>query len=179
MPDDVPLLNYRAHFQYLHDHQATTLGADMTFGEFVKYLQGAGELVDEVLDSDSYVSTVPMYNFSVPQQIKHWVDLLIVDHRMADTNVPILSGRPALLIVTKGGGYRPGTPKEGWDHATPLRTILESTWGLDLTVVDVELTMAMNNPAMSELVPIAQMERTTAEEQTVAWATMMASSPQP
>lgn len=128
-------------------------------------------VTDELLDNDAYLITTAMYNFSVPQQLKHWVDLIICDPRAADTNVPILSGRPALVVIAKGGAYGPGTPKEGLDHATPwLRTILESTWGLGLTVVELELTMAEHNPAMSDLVAVAQQLRTTAEANAVDWA---------
>jgi FMN-dependent NADH-azoreductase len=60
--------------------------------------------------------------------------------------------RPAYLIVARGGAYGPGTPKEGWDHATPwLRRIFEDTWGLHLQLIEVELTLAEVNPEMESL----------------------------
>lgn len=131
----------------------------------------AEEVVDELLDCDAYLLAVPMYNFSVPQQLKHWVDLVIVDPRGADTRVQILKDRPALAVVTKGGAYGPGTPMEGCDSVTPwIQTILGRTWGLDLTIVEVELTMAQHNPAMEHLVPFAKQLRATAEEQVLRWA---------
>ena len=103
--------------------------------------------------------------------------VLIVDERAEDTSVPILADRPGLLVVTKGGGYRPGSPKAGWDHATPfLRQGLGSMWGLDLTVADAELTMAHVNPAMRDLVPVAERERAEAERTAVDWAVSTAAA---
>ncbi len=43
----------------------------------------------------------------------------------------------------RGGGYGAGTPREGWDHATPyLLRILGDVWGADVTLVEAELTLA-------------------------------------
>jgi FMN-dependent NADH-azoreductase len=112
----------------------------------------AAELVDELLAADAVLVAMPLYNFCVPQQLKHWVDLVICDARAADVNVPLLPGRPALLVAARGGGYAPGTPRAGWDHATPwVQRILGDVWGLDLTVAAAELTAAGFNPAMAHL----------------------------
>ncbi|MEU9169056.1 hypothetical protein AB0D34_14845 [Streptomyces sp. NPDC048420] len=34
-----------------------------------------------------------------------------------------LKGKPAVLTLSRGGGYGPGTPKEGWGHATPYLSL--------------------------------------------------------
>lgn len=120
----------------------------------------AAELVDELLAADVYVFAVPMYNFGVPQQVKHWIDLVICDPRAADVSVPLLPGRPAVLVEARGGGYGPGTPRDGWNHATPfLRTVLTDVWGLELEVVSAELTAADYNPAMANLRDLARQLR--------------------
>jgi FMN-dependent NADH-azoreductase len=112
----------------------------------------AGELVDELLAADALVLAVPMYNFGVPQQVKHWADLVITDPRARDVNRPLLPGRPAVLVTVAGGAYGPGTPRHGWDHATPwLSHLLGDLWGLDLTVVAAELTAAAADPALAHL----------------------------
>ena len=68
--------------------------------------------------------------------------------------------------MTRGGGYGPGTPKEGWDHATPyLRRILADVWGADLTVVERELTLVGVNPAMDGLKDLAARAKTIAEDE--------------
>jgi len=79
----------------------------------------AGRLVDELLESDAYIFAVPMYNFGVPQQVKHWIDMIITDPRADDVNRPLLPGRPGVLVEARGGGYGPGSDREGWNHVTP------------------------------------------------------------
>jgi FMN-dependent NADH-azoreductase len=112
----------------------------------------ATSLVDELVEADAYLFAVPLYNFGVPQHVKAWVDMVITDPRLRPGGEPPLADRPAALVVTRGGGYGPGTPREGWDHGTPwLRRIFADVFGLDLLVVETELTLAGVNPAMEAL----------------------------
>ncbi len=68
-------------------------------------------------------------------------------------------------MIARGGGYGPGTPRAGWDHATPyLRQIFGAVFGADLTVVEAELTLAAVVPAMASLVPEAERLRAQARE---------------
>ncbi|WP_406298677.1 NAD(P)H-dependent oxidoreductase [Embleya sp. NBC_00888] len=116
----------------------------------------AAELTDELLACDAFLLAVPMYNFGVPQQVKAWFDLVITDQRAADVTRPLLPGRPAVLVEARGGGYAPGTPRAGWDHATPyVLRMLTDVWGLDVVTARAELTAADVNPAMTELRPLA------------------------
>jgi FMN-dependent NADH-azoreductase len=119
----------------------------------------AEKLVDELLSADAYLIAVPIYNFGVPQQVKHWIDMVITDPRAAQAKEPLLAGRPAVLVEARGGGYSPGTPREGWDHATPyLRRILGDYWGLDLVTAEAELTLAEATPAMASLRDLAKQQ---------------------
>lgn len=128
----------------------------------------AAGLADEVLRADVVVVATPLYNFGVPAHLKAWIDLLITDPRFAPGASP-LAGRPVTLVVARGGGYGAGTPREGWDHATPyLVRILADVWGADLTVVEAELTLAPVTPAMAELVPLAEASHAQALEQAAA-----------
>jgi FMN-dependent NADH-azoreductase len=115
----------------------------------------AATLADELLRADSIVIGAPLYNFGLSAQLKTWIDTLITDPRFAPGTSP-LAGRPVALVVARGGGYGPGTPREGWDHATGfLVQILGPVWGADVTVVEAELTLADVNPAMESLRPLA------------------------
>jgi FMN-dependent NADH-azoreductase len=117
----------------------------------------AEELVDELLAADAYVFALPLYNYGVSQHVKAWIDLILTHPLLAPGQDPVLAGRPAALIVTRGGGYAPGTPREGWDHATPYyRRILGDVLGLQLHVSEVELTLADHVPAMEPLRDLAR-----------------------
>ena len=124
----------------------------------------ARELADEVLSADVLVLGAPLYNFGVSQHFKTWVDTLITDPRLAPGQTP-LADRPAFLVTARGGGYAPGTPREGWDHATGwMRRILVDVWGLDLDVIETELTLAEVNPQMAELRELARAQLTQSHD---------------
>jgi FMN-dependent NADH-azoreductase len=113
----------------------------------------ARDLAGQLLDADGYLFAVPLYNFGVPQHVKVWWDVLWTDPQLRALGERPLAGRPAALVVVRGGGYGPGTPRDGWDHGTPwLRRILADVLGLDLQVTEAELTLAAVNPAMAGLV---------------------------
>src|SRR5688572_3752424 len=116
----------------------------------------ATKLADELLAADVLLFAIPLYNFGVAHHAKAWIDLVVSDPRFAPGPTRPLEGRPGYLMTARGGGYGPGTPRHGWDHSTPyLQRILKDQWGLDLTSVEVELTLADVTPAMEALRPLA------------------------
>lgn len=89
----------------------------------------AATLADEVLGADLLVLATPLYNVGISQYAEVWFDMLIADPRLGPGST-LPQGKPALLVVAQGGGYRAGTPRDGWDHATPyLQRILQDNFG--------------------------------------------------
>ncbi|MHB1209493.1 MAG: FMN-dependent NADH-azoreductase [Acidimicrobiales bacterium] len=113
----------------------------------------AHTLVDELIDADAILMTVPLYNFGVSQHLKTWVDLVITDPRMATQP---LAGKHAVVAIVRGGAYGAGTPREGWDHSTAwILRILRDVWGLDVVVVEREFTLVGVNPALDSFADLA------------------------
>jgi FMN-dependent NADH-azoreductase len=126
----------------------------------------AATLTDELVAADALLFAAPLYNFGVSQHFKTWVDMVITDPRMAAGTQPILAGRSAVLVTVRGGNYQPGTPREGWDHATGwMRRILADVWHLDLKVVQAEFTLVGVNPALDQFRDLGRQLRQEAEEQ--------------
>jgi FMN-dependent NADH-azoreductase len=126
----------------------------------------AATLVDELVAADAMIFAVPLYNFGVSQHFKTWVDLVIADSRMAAGVAPATAGTPAVLATVHGGYYAAGTPREGWDHATPwMRRILQDVWQLDLLVVEADFTLVGVNPALDQFADLARDLRATADAQ--------------
>ena len=122
----------------------------------------AGE-VDQLLSADAALFAVPLYNFGVSQHVKAWVDLVITDPRMAG-EAPPTAGTPAVLAVVRGGFYGPGSPRDGWDHATGwMQRILADVWKFDLEVVEEEFTLVGVNPALDDFREMAVELRAKAE----------------
>lgn len=121
-------------------------------------------LADELLTAEAIVIATPLYNYGINQLLKNYIDLLIIDPRFTPDKLP-LAGKPLTLVIARGGGYGEGTPREGWDHATPyLQRIFGEVLGADVTVVAAELTLSESVPAMAELKPLAQVSRAQAHE---------------
>ena len=79
------------------------------------------QVVGDVLAADTILLGLPLYNFGPPSTVKAWVDHLIAPGLSVDraTQTGLLTGRELLVLASRGGGYLPGTPREGWDHAEP------------------------------------------------------------
>jgi FMN-dependent NADH-azoreductase len=80
-----------------------------------------------------------------------------------ETNAGLLGGREFLVIASRGGGYSPGTPREGWDHAETWLPHGVAATGLQPRLITAELTLADVNPAMAELKPLAAESLAAAE----------------
>jgi FMN-dependent NADH-azoreductase len=120
--------------------------------------------VDQLLAADALLFAVPLYNFGVSQHFKTWVDLVLTDSRLRPPENP-LAGRPAVLVTVRGGNYSPGTPREGWDHATAwMRRILEDGWQLDLKLVESQFTLVGVDPNLDQFKDMAVRIRAEAEE---------------
>ncbi|MTV39103.1 FMN-dependent NADH-azoreductase [Duganella radicis] len=83
------------------------------------------ELVTELLASDIIVLGVPMYNFSVPSQLKAWFDRLAQPGRTFQYTsagpVGIAGDKKVIMASTRGGGYASG-PAAAMDfHETYTR----------------------------------------------------------
>jgi FMN-dependent NADH-azoreductase len=130
--------------------------AESRTAEQTAALAAAAELTDELVAADALLFAVPLYNYGVSQHFKTWVDVVITDPRMAAGVPPAIAGKPAVLVTVRGGAYGEGTPRHGWDHATPWMThILRDLWQLDLKVVEAELTLVGSNPALDQFKDLA------------------------
>jgi FMN-dependent NADH-azoreductase len=89
----------------------------------------AGQAVlEEFLAADIVVVGAPMYNFSVPSQLKAWIDRILVagkTFQYGAQGVEGLAGNKRVIVaVSRGGYYGPGTPTAALEHVeTYLRTV--------------------------------------------------------
>jgi FMN-dependent NADH-azoreductase len=131
-------------------------------GEQRQARQLAEKLAGELRDAEAVILALPLYNWGVSQHAKTWIDLAIAGGEQGER---LLDGKPAVVLTTRGGGYSPGTPREGWDHNTAyLRRIVADVWGADLTLIERELTLAGVNPAMDPFLEAAELMRKAAHE---------------
>lgn len=72
----------------------------------------ADQLIDELMQADTLVIALPMYNFTIPSMSKAWVDHVAragVTFQYTDTGpVGLLSGKKAYLVSALGGKHEAG-----------------------------------------------------------------------
>jgi FMN-dependent NADH-azoreductase len=100
-------------------------------------------LVDEVLAADTIVIGAPMHNLTVSAPLKGWIDQVVragrtVLWRPSGTE-GVLKGKKAVVLTSRGGSFRPGTPTAQYDHQEPyLRHILAFIGLTDVTFIHAE-----------------------------------------
>jgi len=104
--------------------------------------KGAAYL-DELLAADLIVIGAPMYNFSIPSQLKGWIDRVCVPgrtFRYGDNGVEgLLKGKKLLIASARGGIYSGDAPFAVLDHQeTYLRGMLGFLGLNDVTVIRAE-----------------------------------------
>lgn len=112
--------------------------------------------LEEFLASDIVVVGAPMYNFTIPSQLKSWIDRISVAGRTfrygPEGLEGLAGGKKVVIVSTRGGLYGADTPMALYDHQ---ETYLKSLFGFlgitDITVVRAEgLAMGDNRSASLE-----------------------------
>src|SRR5204862_4616560 len=113
----------------------------MTLDAFVKLY--TGEDVQQFLDADIVVIGAGFYNFSIPSQLKAWIDRIAVKGKTFTygENGPIglATGKRVIVVLARGNVYHAGSPNAAFEHAeTLLRTIFTFAGVTDLEFIVAE-----------------------------------------
>lgn len=134
-------------------------------------------LVGEIEQATTILLGLPLYNFGPPSSVKAWVDHLIAPGLSIDpeTGAGLLGDREFVVLSSRGGGYDPGTPREGWDHAESWLPHGISLTGLEPRFITASLTLADVNPQMADLRELAAESLAAAEREVDAlWSPVAA-----
>jgi FMN-dependent NADH-azoreductase len=86
--------------------------------------------LDQFLAADTVVIGAPMYNFTIPTQLKAWIDRILVagkTFQYGENGVQgLATGKRVIVVVSRGGYYRAGTPMEALEH---LESYLRGVFG--------------------------------------------------
>jgi FMN-dependent NADH-azoreductase len=137
----------------------------------------SARLIEEIKRADTLLLGLPVYNFGPPSTVKAWVDHLIAPGLSiaTDGSGGLLGDTEFIVLHSRGGGYAPGTPREGWDHAEPWLPHGVAVTALQPRFITAELTLAEVKPEMFELKPLAAESLARAEaEIDELWAEVVA-----
>ncbi len=85
--------------------------------------------IEQFLDADAYVLTVPMWNFGIPYALKYYIDAIVQPgylFRYDEQGRPqgLVKGKKMLCVTSRGGDYSVGGPLQAFDFVENyLRTI--------------------------------------------------------
>lgn len=156
--DPVPHITADAHLAGFSDPATHTPEQAAAFHARV-------QLIEELEGADAVLIGAPMYNFAIPSTLKAWLDNVMLVGRTFMTEDSKITGTPATVVASRGGSYAPGTPREGFEYVQNyLQAVLGDSLALDVEFIVPELTMAPQNPAMTELVPLYEASRARAHQ---------------
>ncbi len=76
--------------------------------------------LDEFLAADVVVIGAPMYNFTLPSQLKAWIDRIAIAgktfHYTANGPEGLVKGKRVIIALARGGFYQEGSPAAGLEH---------------------------------------------------------------
>ena len=77
-------------------------------------------VLDEFLGADTIVIGAPMYNFTLPTQLKAWIDRILIAGKTfrytADGPEGLAGGRRVIVAMARGGIYDAGSPAAALEH---------------------------------------------------------------
>ena len=77
-------------------------------------------VLDEFFEADTIVIGAPMYNFTLPTQLKAWIDRIVIAGKTFQygANGPegLVKGKRVIVALTRGGVYSEGSPAAALEH---------------------------------------------------------------
>ncbi|MDZ4365457.1 MAG: NAD(P)H-dependent oxidoreductase [Afipia sp.] len=111
------------------EHLAAAHGATPETPAVRDDIADSAAALDEFLAADIVVIGAPMYNFTIPSQLKAWIDRILVagkTFKYSEKGVEGLAGNKRVIVtISRGGFYSADTPAAAGEHLeTYLRWVL-------------------------------------------------------
>lgn len=125
------------------------------------------QLLDDFLAAEVVVIGAPMYNFSLPSQLKAWLDRMAVAGKTFSYTAAgaegLVKGKRVIIASTRGGRYSEGAPAAFLDHQeTYLRGFFGFIGVTDITFVRAEGLASPENRGPAIEAAVAQIEQLAA-----------------
>jgi FMN-dependent NADH-azoreductase len=124
-------------------HLAVFQGGEVGSAALGQDLATGGAYIEDLFAADIIVIGAPMYNFTVPTQLKGWIDRVCVAGRTFQygANGPegLVKGKKVFVASARGGVYTGDSPAAGLDHQEKYLLGVLAFIGLtDVTVIRAE-----------------------------------------
>jgi FMN-dependent NADH-azoreductase len=108
-------------------------------------LELSEDYLAELFEADIIVIGAPMYNFTVPSQLKAWIDRVVVAgesfryNESGESQTLLPAGKKVIIASTRGNAYHPELPTAALEHhESYLKGVLSFVGLHDVTVIRAE-----------------------------------------
>ena len=136
---DFDALAVSGKYRILHDESNTS--------EEAQAWKAVKAVIDDFKSADKIVIASPMWNFGIPYRLKQLIDVIVQPGHTFSYSPEkgysgLVTGRPATLILARGGEYPAGTDAAAYDFQRPyLEGILRFIGFEDIDTIVVEPTL--------------------------------------
>lgn len=134
-------------------------------GELAEELKDAWKNIEyhinRFLSADGYLVSTPMWNFSIPYSLKHYIDIIIQPKylfRYTDKGVEgLVKNKKMAVIASRGGDYSEASPFHAYDFQEPyLRAVFGFVGITDITFVNAQPMDALGPEVQKEKIEAAK-----------------------
>jgi len=126
-------------------HMAVWQGGPVESPALAADLQTGSDYLSEVVAANIIVIGAPMYNFSVPSQLKAWIDRIVVAGQTfkysetGELQTLLPPAKKIFVASTRGNTYEAGSPKAALEHhETYLKSVFTFLGIHDVTFIRAE-----------------------------------------
>jgi len=140
------------------------LGGQAPAAEQAKAWAKVTETIRRLKKADKLLVSSPMWNFSLPYPLKHYIDVVVQPGETFRYSPEgkvegLLAGRPCILILARGGRYGPGSGGEAMDFQLPYLKAILGFLGIEkVGVILIEPTAAEGPDAAEKVLAAAVAE---------------------
>lgn len=101
-------------------------------------------MIEQFLAADVRLISSPMWNFSIPYKLKHYIDVIVQPgylYAYNELGVPVglATEKPTVCITSRGGDYSPGGPMSAFDlQEVYLRSVFGFVGITEMTFVNAQ-----------------------------------------
>lgn len=117
--------------------------------------------IERFLSADGYLLSVPMWNFSIPYYLKHYLDVIIQPKylfRYTEKGPEgLVKNKKMVIITSRGGDYSTESPSHIYDNQEPyLRTVFGFVGITDVTFINTQPMDALGLEVQKQKIEFAK-----------------------
>jgi len=140
------------------DGKYALLGGKDLNGEMKEAWQEIVARIERFMSADAYLISTPMWNFSIPYRLKHYLDVILQPKylfRYTSAGVEGLVKNKKIVVITSRGGDYTGAARSADFQEPYLRSVFSFVGIQDITFINAQ-PMDMGEPVQAQKIKEAQ-----------------------